>query len=443
MKQIYYIITSFLLVFISIFSIQAQKKVACVGNSITENHALSTEDKYPTILQNLLGKDYDVRNYGIGGRTVLKEGNAPYWDENRYSEVLEWNPDIVIIKMGTNDAKPQNWKYKTSFVSDYTEFVNSFKNLPSNPKIFICYPLPAFAGNSLDVSDERITNEVIPMIDVIAKKTKASVIDLHTPLKDKSDFVYDKIHPNKKGTMAMARIIAKSVCSKRNFPKPVNKKINIVFIGNSITEGTYLKFPPATTTALYLDSLGYDVRYANCGISGFTSLDFQPGNHAFQKVVMAADSLYNGTDLTLFSIKLGTNDSAIKGPNGSPISADQYMQNMQNIIDSLHSRYPKAKIVIQNPTWYSPNTYNSAMYLQEGLDRLKTYPSMIKKLANKNDDFVYVGDKDGFDIFRKNHLKYLEPQQGNEGVFYLHPNSLGAKLLGELWAKSLRKHIEK
>ena len=444
MKRIYYIVFfSVLTIFSALVHVSAQKKVACVGNSITENYALPAEEKYPAILQTLLGNEFEVRNYGIGGRTMLKKGNAPYWNEPRYKDVLGWNPDIVIIKMGTNDAKPKNWQFKDSFVADYVEFVNSFKFLPNRPQIFLCYPLPAFEGNVLDVDDKTITREMIPMINSVAKQTGVSIINLHSPLVGKNDFVYDKIHPNKKGTALMARIIAKTICPKRNFPKAAGQKIDIVFIGNSITEGTYLKYPPPVEAAMYLDSLGYDVRYANCGISGYTSADFQPGSIAFQKVLIAADSLYKENDILFFSIKLGTNDSAIKGPNGAPVSTEKYEQNLQVMIDGLHIRYPSSKIILHNPIWYSPNTYNSAMYLQEGLNRLKTYSGAIKNLAKKNKEFVYVGDKHGFDIFHKNYKKLLVPQEGNAGIFYLHPNREGAKVLGELWGKSIISHIRK
>lgn len=95
-------------------------------------------------MQDLLGNGYIVRNYGIGARTVLKKGDYPYWNEERYKEVLAWNPDIVIVKMGTNDAKAQNWAYKDNFESDYIEFILSFQTLPSHPKVFICYPIPTF-----------------------------------------------------------------------------------------------------------------------------------------------------------------------------------------------------------------------------------------------------------------------------------------------------------
>lgn len=425
------------------FTLQAKKKVACVGNSITENSALPLAEKYPSVLQHLLGDDYEVRNYGIGGRTMLKNGNHPYWIEKRYQEVLDWNPDIVIIKMGTNDGKPGNWKYKNEFEDNYTEFVHSFQALPNHPQVFICYPIPTFPGNFLPVSDSLITQEMIPIIKSVAKKTKSTIIDLHKPFEGREDFVYDKVHPNVKGAAVMARVVAKAILPKHSFPKPATgAKLDIVFIGNSITEGTYLQSPPPTHTAMYLDSLGYDVQYSNCGISGFTTVNFQPGGKAFEKIIIAADSLYKGDEQLIFSIKLGTNDSACKGTAGAPVSAAQYEKNMQNIIDALHAKYPKCKIVLHNPLWYSPNTHNSAVYLQEGLDRLQTYRPVIKDLARKNKGIVAVGDKAGFDVFRKDYKKLFKAQDGNSGVFYLHPNAIGAKLLGELWAKSIQKIIK-
>ncbi len=424
------------------FSFAQKIKVACVGNSITENYALPLKDKYPTILQRLLGDQYDVRNYGIGGRTMLRKGNYPYWNEARYEEVLTWNPDIVIIKMGTNDAKPKNWLYKEQFVTDYIDFVDSFKSLTSKPKIYLCYPLPAFPGNVLPVDDHTITAEMIPMIKEVSYKTRAKIIDLHTPFIGKSNFVYDKIHPNVKGTTTMARIIAKAICSKRHFPEPpLRSKVDVIFIGNSITEGTYLQTPPPVAAAMYLDSLGYDVKYANCGMSGYTTYNFLPSGKAFRSVVSAADSIYKKEEYLVFSIKLGTNDSACKGTTGAPVSASAYKMNMQIIIDSIHSKFPLAKIMIHYPIWYSENTQNGAVYLKEGLNRLRTYMPVIDQLTKENYGFVFSGDKKGFKSFRNHGPKYYKPQEGKQGIYYLHPNAYGAKILGELWAKKIDKLI--
>lgn len=187
----------------------------------------------------------------------------------------------------------------------------------------------------------------------------------------------------------------------------------------------------------------YDVKYANCGVSGMTTVDFLPASgNCFRKVLAAADSLHTDDILLIFSIKLGTNDSAIKGTTGAPVSPDNYRKNMQVIIDSLVSKYPACKIVLHHPIWYSPNTQNNALYLQEGLTRLQLYRPEIKKLVKSNPRYVFEGDKNAFDFFRKNYKEYHNPQQGKEGTFYLHPNKAGAVKLGEFWAKSMNKYIK-
>ncbi len=432
-----------LLFLLSVSSLFAKKKVACIGNSITENVALPLEKRYPSILQDLLGSDFDVRNYGVGARTMLRMGDHPYWNEQKYRDVLNWNPDIVIIKMGTNDAKPYNWKYRDQFEKDYIEFIESFKTLASHPKLFICYPIPTSEGNFLPVSDSLIICDLIPKINQIARQTGSEVIDLHSPLLGKEDFLYDKVHPNEKGTQVMARVVAQAICPDRHFPKPAIERLNVVFLGNSITEGSYLQIPPPVVTVTYLDSLGYDVSYVNCGISGSTTYNFLPSENAFKMVVNKADSINRREGELIFSVKLGTNDSACKGTTGAPVSNVRYKINVQIIIDSLHTRYPASKIIIHYPIWYSPNTYNSAEYMKKGLLRLQTYFSVIDQLEKENSGLVFVGDRRGFDLFRKHSKDYYVPQKGKKGIFYLHPNAFGAKVLGELWAETIDELVRR
>lgn len=149
---------------------------------------------------------------------------------------------------------------------------------------------------------------------------------------------------------------------------------------------------------------------------------FRKMRPSFPNVVKAANSLNEEGELLVFSIMLGTNDSAINGPNGAPVSPSRYKQNMLRIIRELIDRYPACKIVLNRPLWYSPNTHNSASYLQEGLDRLQSYFPYIKELADENAGCVSEGDNNAFDFFKENHLQYLQPENGNSGVFYLHPN---------------------
>jgi acyl-CoA thioesterase-1 len=187
-------------------------RVACVGNSITEGAAIEDGKKYPEQLQALLGAGYTVKNYGLGGRTLLKKGDHPYWNEDKYKEVLAWDPDIIIIKLGTNDSKPQNWQYKDEFEQDYRAFIRSFKTLPGKEKIYICTPIPVFK-DVWGIRESVVKEEMIPLVKKIVKKEKLKLIDLYTPLIGKSDLAPDGVHPNAGGAAIMAEAVYKAIAT--------------------------------------------------------------------------------------------------------------------------------------------------------------------------------------------------------------------------------------
>jgi lysophospholipase L1-like esterase len=144
---------------------------------------------------------------------------------------------------------------------------------------------------------------------------------------------------------------------------------------------------------------------------------------------------------------LGTNDSAIQGPHGAPISATNYRLNLKWIIDSLLLNYPRSKIIINYPLWYSPNTHNHSAYLQAGLSRLQTYFPEIDTLVNTysttQTGHVFIGNKTVFNYFKKHYLSNLKAETGQDGVFYLHPNEKGVAVLGEFWGKSINRVLNK
>ena len=95
-------------------------KIACVGDSITFGAAIQDRENrnYPLQLGKLLGDGYAVRNFGVNGATLLKQGDLPYWTRPQFKMATEFQPNIVIIKLGTNDSKPQNWKYADQYGTD-------------------------------------------------------------------------------------------------------------------------------------------------------------------------------------------------------------------------------------------------------------------------------------------------------------------------------------
>ncbi len=144
---------------------------------------------------------------------------------------------------------------------------------------------------------------------------------------------------------------------------PVTWDETKVLLKTPVTEA-----PPVQASQYIEQATKQSVAFRNCGVSGTTTLDFLPiAERQFPNVKSAAQELSQRKGTLLFSIMLGTNDSACNGPFGSPVEPVSYYTNMKAIIDELLSLYPECKVVIHQPIWYSPNTYNGAMYLAAGL----------------------------------------------------------------------------
>ena len=199
-------------------------RVACIGNSITDGHGieLAPVSGYPALLQQMLGKGYWVKNFGVSGCTLLKHGDMPYVNEMAWKDAQAFNPDIVVIKLGTNDSKPQNWKYASEFKQNLQQMITTLcpalaqtakkgkkaKSAPVKPQIYLCTPIPALK-TSWNINDEIIANEIIPIQQEVARQYGLQLIDFHTLFANDGDKMQaDGIHPDDKGVRRIAEIVA-------------------------------------------------------------------------------------------------------------------------------------------------------------------------------------------------------------------------------------------
>lgn len=180
-------------------------RVACVGDSITWGAGVENREQncYPAVLGKLLGPRFDTRNFGVNGATLLKKGDGPYWNTGAFKGATAFNPNVVIIKLGTNDSKPQNWKHKEDFANDLRAMLDHFAGLAAKPKIWVCLPVPVYEAK-WGINEPVVKDEVLPLIRQVAKEKNTPVIDLHTALSDRPEFFPDKIHPNASGAALMA-----------------------------------------------------------------------------------------------------------------------------------------------------------------------------------------------------------------------------------------------
>ncbi|MDP4210193.1 MAG: hypothetical protein Q8928_15380 [Bacteroidota bacterium] len=84
------------------FAIQgyAQKKIriACIGNSITAGAGLAhpAQESYPGQLQSMLGSGYEVLNFGVSGKTAIRNCDRSYMATKQYHPHSLPNPQPIV-----------------------------------------------------------------------------------------------------------------------------------------------------------------------------------------------------------------------------------------------------------------------------------------------------------------------------------------------------------
>ena len=200
---------------------EGQIKVACIGDSITYGHGISDwkKNNYPALLQKLLGDDYHVANFGSPGACVNQDGDQPYVKREVYQNALEYDADIIVFMMGTNDAKSENWTDATSFLEDYDELLGSLMEGEKAPKVYVGLCPEAYYTEDADKSTGIASYDIQPVVvDEIAEAISLhavtsdfpiGVIDIHSLTEAHPEwFEADGIHPNNDGAKAIAESIA-------------------------------------------------------------------------------------------------------------------------------------------------------------------------------------------------------------------------------------------
>lgn len=194
-------------------------RVACVGDSITFGMKIDDREHncYPAQLAKRLGEKWEVRNFGVSGATMLKEPKyqycASYWKTDDFTAATDYQPDVVIIKLGTNDAwHTENWQLKEQFAADYRAMIDHFATLASKPRIWLCTPAAAYEERP---ELEPNLLEACGIIRAIAKERKLPVVDIHQATAHHPELFPDKCHPNAQGATIIAGAVYHALTGKK------------------------------------------------------------------------------------------------------------------------------------------------------------------------------------------------------------------------------------
>ena len=194
---------------LGVSAVPAATNVACAGDSNTFGSGIPVSETYPAKLQRLLGPGYNVANYGAGGTTLLKSGDSPYWNSTAFmpSHGNPTPPDIVIIMLGSNDSKPQNWQFGSNFFSNYTELIATYTNLPTHPRVLLCTPPPVYGSGAFSINPGIVATNIAPVVRLLGSDLGHELIDLNARLAGHAEWFPDNVHPNISGTTVVAAII--------------------------------------------------------------------------------------------------------------------------------------------------------------------------------------------------------------------------------------------
>eukprot|EP01052_Picozoa_sp_SAG31_P033159 SAG31_NODE_3713_length_3957_cov_3.801452_1_plen_395_part_00 len=211
--------------------------VGCVGDSITQGVGascarcnISNSDcpgcqacgasgcarAWPGQLQALLGPGHAVLNWGhvaatmqrtvncdkrtvnCGGRycdvnktsgapVPCRSNGPPYWVTREFARATNKTAplDVVVIMLGTNDAKRNNWLHlgnASQFASDALAMAKTFSSLPQRPAIFLSTPPPLY--HPTYTMNQTVAGTVMPAIleKACAATARCTSIDMVGPL---------------------------------------------------------------------------------------------------------------------------------------------------------------------------------------------------------------------------------------------------------------------
>jgi len=179
-----------------------------VGDSITAGSGLAQPElsSYPAVLGQLLGNAYEVRNFGVSGATLLKDGDHSYAATPEFEAARQFLPQIVVIALGTNDSKPQNWRFRNTFDRDLYAMVRAFLTLPSQPTVYIGTP-PTVFEDHWGITAEITSQQISPAIRKASAREGWPLIDFEIATRASGSAFPDGIHPDPVGAANLAMTV--------------------------------------------------------------------------------------------------------------------------------------------------------------------------------------------------------------------------------------------
>ncbi|MBQ2862983.1 MAG: hypothetical protein IJE84_02295, partial [Clostridia bacterium] len=185
-------------------------KIACIGDSITYGYGIDEIDRevysYPAMLGAKLGDGYEVGNFGKSASYILpgdSEYNLrdnktlSYRDTQQYQDSIAFNPDIVIIMLGTNDVTSLvDAESEAVIEAELENIIRIYQELESVERVYVMTSIFApYSYTMAKLSDGPLQK----LQQRAAADTGAEFVDIYSLTRDYFDVMLhlsDRLHPD-------------------------------------------------------------------------------------------------------------------------------------------------------------------------------------------------------------------------------------------------------
>ena len=184
-------------------------KLACLGDSITYGFGLiNRENSYPSLLTKALPASWEVRNFGVNGSCVRSGQTDSYDKTGMLEKISQWDPDIVLFMLGSNDSKPELWVDRETYLHSCSALLERIDE--KNRTVILLLPPPA-GINFFGIRNEIIQEEIYPALRQLSRERSYLLVDFSEKMKNRPYLFIDNVHPNKSGYSLIVSSISKSL----------------------------------------------------------------------------------------------------------------------------------------------------------------------------------------------------------------------------------------
>lgn len=145
------------------------------------------------------------------------DGDFSYWTTDEFGVAARRSADVVVVMLGTCDAKAHNWE-EGRFKAEMRALLLAIWPTRPGARLLLATPPPAYEPPAAYRIRADVVNDVVPtVLASLAREMGFELIDVHRAFSERggSKDMIDGIHPTDQGHALIAAAVAELVSGER------------------------------------------------------------------------------------------------------------------------------------------------------------------------------------------------------------------------------------